>query len=73
MREIVAETRPAPIRIKLILQLNGTYLNSEQAKRLAEQLAPGAVKIIQKFVQVSTHSWSNYCIDSRRKAAVREA
>jgi hypothetical protein len=52
VRQIMAETQPAPIRIKLITQLQGTYLKPDQAKRLAEQLAPGAVKIIHKFVQV---------------------
>lgn len=52
VRQIMAEAQPAPIRIKLITQLQGTYLKPEQAKRLAEQLAPGAVRIIQKFVQV---------------------
>jgi hypothetical protein len=52
VRQIMAEAQPAPIRIKLITQLQGTYLLPDSAKRLAEQLAPGAVRIIQKFVQV---------------------
>jgi hypothetical protein len=52
VRQIMAEAQPAPIRIKLITQLEGTYLKPDQEKRLAEQLAPGAVRIIQKFVQV---------------------
>jgi hypothetical protein len=50
----MAEAQPAPIRIKLITQLQGTYLKPAAAKRLAEQLAPGAVRIIEKFVQVGT-------------------
>lgn len=46
------ETQPGPIRIKLITQLEGSYLDEAAKKRLAEQLAPGAVNIITKYVQV---------------------
>ncbi|KAF8061962.1 leishmanolysin-like peptidase [Scenedesmus sp. PABB004] len=52
VRQMVAETAPAPIRIKLIMQLQGSYLPPDAKKRLGEQLAPGAVRILQKFVQV---------------------
>lgn len=52
VRDIMAAAEPAPIRIKLITQLQGTFLEPAQAKRLAEQLGPGAVAIINKFVQV---------------------
>ncbi|KAF6258812.1 hypothetical protein COO60DRAFT_1516905 [Scenedesmus sp. NREL 46B-D3] len=51
VRQMMAEAQPAPIRIKLITQLQGTYLRPDLARRLAQQLAPGAVRIIQKFVQ----------------------
>jgi hypothetical protein len=52
VEELMQETQPAPIRIKLVTQLEGSYLDDAQKKRLAEQLAPGAVNIIQKYVQV---------------------
>jgi len=52
VRDIMEETAPAPIRIKLVTQLEGSYLDEAAKKRLAEQLAPGAVNIIQKYVQV---------------------
>lgn len=52
VEELMQETQPAPIRIKLIAQLEGSYLDDAQKKRLAEQLAPGAVNIIQKYMQV---------------------
>lgn len=46
------EVQPVPIRIKLIPQLEGSYLDEAGKKKLAEQLGPGAVAIIQKYVQV---------------------
>lgn len=52
MSDIMSETQPGPIRIKLITQLEGSYLDAAGKKRLAEQLGPGAVNIIQKYVQV---------------------
>lgn len=52
VREMMSETQPAPIRIKLITQLEGTHLDAASAKRLQEQLGPGAVRVVQKFVQV---------------------
>jgi hypothetical protein len=46
------ETKPRPIRIKLVPQLEGSYLDEAGKKRLSEQLGPGAVNIIQKYIQV---------------------
>lgn len=53
VRQMVSQSQPAAIRIKLIVQLEGTFLPPDEATRLRDQLAPGAVNIIQKFVQVS--------------------
>lgn len=52
VRDIMEEVQPVPIRIKLVPQLEGSYLDEAGKKRLAEQLGPGAVAIIQKYVQV---------------------
>eukprot|EP00775_Hariotina_reticulata_P005454 gene5454-5688_t len=52
MRQIMEQSKPAPIRIKLIVQLEDTFLDAVTAKRLKEQLAPGAVNIIQKYIEV---------------------
>jgi len=52
MRQIMEQSKATPIRIKLIVQLNDTFLDTATAKRLQEQLAPGAVNIIQKYVEV---------------------
>lgn len=60
MRDIMASAQPAPIRIKLIVQLGNTYLQPAEARRLKEQLAPGAVNIVQKFVQVTISVMSCY-------------
>lgn len=57
VREIMADTQPGPIRIKLVTQLEGSYLDAAGKKRLAEQLAPGAVAVIQKYVQVRAKGW----------------
>lgn len=46
------ETKPGPIRIKLVPQLEGSYLDEAGKQRLAKQLGPAAVNIIQKYIQV---------------------
>lgn len=46
------ETKPAPIRIKLIPQLEGTFMDAANQKRLVEQLAPGAINILHKYIEV---------------------
>jgi hypothetical protein len=46
------DTKPAPIRIKLITQLEGSYMDEPSKKRLVEQLAPGAINILQKYIEV---------------------
>jgi hypothetical protein len=52
VRDIMEDTQPAPIRIKLITQMEDSFLDAAGRKRLADQLAPGAVAIIQKYLQV---------------------
>lgn len=52
VRQMAAETRPAPIRVKLLPKLGGGFLDPAAEARVRDQLAPGAVKIIEKFVQV---------------------
>ncbi len=52
MRDVMATATPVPIRIKLISQLDGGFLEGAARERLEKQLAPGAVRIIEKFVQV---------------------
>lgn len=54
--DIMEETQPRPIRIKLIPQLEGSYLDDMNKRRLAEQLGPAAVNIIQKYIQVRLHA-----------------
>lgn len=65
LQQLLANSQPATLRISPVLQLQDSYLSTQQAAQLRDVLVPGAVRVLQQYIKVRLPA-------SRPVKAVRE-
>lgn len=52
LQQLLANSQPATLRISPVLQLQDSYLSTQQAAQLRDVLVPGAVRVLQQYIKV---------------------
>jgi hypothetical protein len=54
LQRLLSNSVPSKIRVTPVFQLAGSYMSAEQTYQLQQSLIPGAIHVLQKYIQVQS-------------------